>query len=802
MVRVRLVLLAVFLVPFHAASSQAPYKTPPPIVERILDAPRLPLLIASSDGARLLLAERTAMPSIVDLAQPMLRLAGVRINPHTTSRFSVFGYRALTVRDVASGAERAVEVPEHAKISSISWAPDNAHVAFVQEGDDGLALWIADAATGAAQSVLAGLNGVFGSPCAWLPDSARLLCRVVPPREPVPEASPVPVGPIVQRNVGGAAPVRTYQDLLTTPHDEALFTYYATSQLVLVEAATGNSTPLGEPAILSRVAPSPGGDLVMVTRVEGPFSYQVPFSRFPQDIELWNLDGVRVVTIASIPLTEGVPIGGVRTGPRSFSWRPDQPATIVFVEALDGGDTRRPARERDRVVALAAPFTAPLELGRLELRYGGISWGRDGVALVSEFERRSRQLRTWKIDADDPSAGWRIIVDRSTEDRYSDPGSPVFTRNASGHRVLLQSRNGDWIYLRGAGASPEGDRPFLDRYHLNDRKAERLWQAGDDVYESVVAVLDDRASTVVTRQESRTSPPNYLLRDMRRAAATAAITHTESPAPALAQLRRELLTYERADGVGLSGTLYYPTDYVEGQPVPVIFWIYPREFASAAAASQVRGSANRFVLPTGASRLFLLTQGYAVFDNPTLPVVGGDTANNTYVEQTVAGAQAAIDYLMERGIADGNFGVAGHSYGAFATANLLAHSDLFRAGIARSGAYNRSLTPFGFQAERRTFWEAPEVYLRMMPFAHADKINEPILLIHGMNDNNSGTFPVQSQRMYHALKGLGATVEYVQLPFESHGYASRESVGDVIARMIEWFDRYVKAHDAASGGGD
>jgi dipeptidyl aminopeptidase/acylaminoacyl peptidase len=519
---------------------------------------------------------------------------------------------------------------------------------------------------------------------------------------------------------------------------------------------------------------------------------------FPQEVEIWNLRGERVMKVASIPLAENVPVDGVRTGPRNFSWRAGDEATLVYVEALDGGDNRRPAEYRERIVMLAAPFTAPIELGRLNLRFAGFAWGRDGLALVSEFERRSRKLRTWMLNTTD-TGGWRLVWDRSSEDRYGDPGSPVFTTDSAGARVLLQTPDRRSIYLAGAGASPEGDRPFLDRFHLDDRKAERLWQAGDSAYESVVAVLDPRATRIVTRREDRATPANYVLRNLRdRKIAPVALTRMANPAPALASVRRELVTYQRADGVNLSGTLYYPTDYVAGRKVPVVFWIYPREFASADAAGQVSGNPNRFVLPGGASHLFLLTQGYAVLDNPTLPVVGGDSANNTYVEQTVAGAKAAIDYLTERGVADGNFGVGGHSYGAFATANLLAHSDLFKAGVARSGAYNRTLTPFGFQNEQRTFWEARDVYLRMMPFASADRINEPILLIHGMADNNSGTFPIQSERMYAALKGHGATVEYVQLPFESHGYAARESVMDVVARMIAWFDRYVKGNGKAA----
>jgi dipeptidyl aminopeptidase/acylaminoacyl peptidase len=783
-----------------AAQSQEPYRTPPEVVQRILDAPPLPMVSASPNGSLLLLAQPQGLPGIADLSRPMLRLAGLRINPATNGPFTASrGFMALTLQDTA-GSSRAVTLPEGASVGGISWSPDGRWIAFLNTGDDGIALWVAEATTGAARALTEPrLNAVLGQPCRWMPDSKGLLCRMVPADRGVPPVeSRVPAGPIVQRNEGRAAPVPTFQDLLGSPHDEALFEHYATSQLVLVGVASGDARSLGEPGIFLGADPAPGGHYLLIERVQRPFSYQVSVRSFPQEVEVWTLQGRRAATVASIPLAENVPVGGVRTGPRSFEWRPGEEATVVYVEALDGGNTRRPAEIRDRVVALAAPFSTPVELGRLGYRYGGTMWGRDGIALVSEFDRMTRHVRVWAVNTSRPDAGWRIVFDRSMEDRYGDPGSPVMTTDGAGQTVLLQSQDGRWIYLRGQGASPEGDRPFLSRMHLENRRIEQLWRSPADAYETVVEVLDTRARRVITRRETSTAPPNYYVADLRARTAPRAITRRENPAPELASVRRELVAYQREDGVGLSGTLYYPTDYVEGKKVPVVFWIYPREFASADAAGQVSGSAHRFVLPGGSSHLFLLTQGYAVLDNPTLPVVGGDTANNTYVQQTVAGAKAAIDYLMRRGIADGSFGVGGHSYGAFATANLLAHSDLFRTGVARSGAYNRTLTPFGFQSEQRTFWQARDVYLDMMPFSHADKINEPILLIHGMADNNSGTFPIQSERMYAALKGFGATVEYVQLPFESHGYAARESVMDVVARMIEWFDRYVKGGKAAT----
>jgi len=793
MIRRFVVLLAWPLLAAGAAA-QEPYRTPPEIVRRVLDAPRLPLLLPSPSGHAALLAELKPMPAIADLAQPMLRLAGLRLNPHSNGRFSTRDITRLTVRQDSMGETWTVPTPDGARLGEVAWARDGNRIAFTNATDEGTELWIADVAARTARAVTGPvLNGTLDRTCQWMSDWTRLLCHLVPAaRGAPPPDEAVPTGPIVQRAARRAAPVPTFQDLLASPRDERLFDYYATSQLALVNAASGAVTPVGSPALFLQADPSPDGKFLLVSRVTRPYSYQVPVTAFPQEIEIWTLGGERIITVATIPLAENVPVDGVRTGPRDAEWRPGEEATVVYVEALDGGDNRRPATERDRMVSLAAPFTAPVELGRLSFRYGGTLWGRNGLALVTEFERKSRQTRTWKFDTHAPAAGWRIIFDRSMEDAYGDPGAPLMTVDSTSRDVLLESPDGKWIYLRGNGASPAGERPFLDRLNLESRKTERLWQSGPDVYESVVAVLDPRGRRIVTRRESRTAPPNYFVRDLRTTADPVPVTALENPAPELATVRRELVTYTRADGVQLSGTLYYPTGYQDGQKVPVVFWIYPSEFASADAAGQVRGSPNRFVLPSGASHLFLLTQGYAVLDNPALPVVGGDTANNSYVEQTVAGAKAAVDYLLERGIASGSFGVGGHSYGAFATANLLAHSDLFKAGVARSGAYNRTLTPFGFQNEQRTFWEARAVYLRMMPFTYADSINEPILLIHGMADNNSGTFPIQSERMYAALKGLGGTAEYVQLPLESHGYAARESVMDVVARMIEWFDRYLK----------
>jgi dipeptidyl aminopeptidase/acylaminoacyl peptidase len=801
----RLIALSLVCTAVSGLAAQAPYKLPPQLIVDILDAPPLPGASVSPDRAWLLLLEQRSMPSISELAQPMLRLAGSRINPRTTGPQLPGPITGLVLKRVADGSERRIAVPAPAALAFVSWSPDARSIAFVQTQDSGMALWVADPATGRVRALTGPtLNATGGPPCQWMPDGARLLCRFVPEgRGPAPIAPATPVGPTIQEAAGRAAPAPTYQDLLENAHDEAVFDHFFTAQLGLVNVATGARTLLGRPAIFDDVDAAPGGELVLASRTVRPYSYLVPAGRFPKEIEIWNLRGDVVRRIAELPLAENIPIRGVRTGPRAVGWRPGVPATLVWAEALDGGDPRSKVEHQDRVVTFAAPFAGePVELARLTKRYTALQWdaGR-GLALVFEYDRERRWTKTWIADAARPGTAPRVLWDRSAEDRYGDPGFPLTRPTPAGDPTLV--RSGDWIYLTGTGASPQGERPFLDRLNLTTKKAERLWRADTVHYESVVALLDDAGRAFITRRESRTEPPNYFV---RQGNALRPLTAFKDPAPQLTGITKRLVTYTREDGVPLSGTLYLPPGYRSGTRLPVVMWAYPIEFASASAAGQVTAAPNRFNLIRGPSHLFFLTQGYAVFDDPRMPIIGGDTANDHYVEQLVMSARAAVKAVVDAGVADPErIGVGGHSYGAFMTANLLAHSDLFRAGIARSGAYNRTLTPFGFQSEDRTFWQAREVYLRMSPFIYADSINEPILLTHGEADNNTGTYPINSERLFAAIKGLGGTARLVMLPNESHGYAGRESVLHTLAEMIEWFDRYVKQarprQAATSSGG-
>lgn len=781
------------------SATPAGYLTPPQQIVDILDAPPPPTVDLASSGAAMAVLQRHSMPALAELAQPMLRLGGVRINPRTNGRHRATRHRSLTIKSPEDGSEKPVMVPPTAAIGWMGFSPDSAKFAFTNTRDNGTELWVGDTATGAAKAITpAQLNDALApaaapSACKWVGDGASLLCAFTVASRGTPPAPPaVPTGPNVQENRGVPAPVRTYQDLLASAHDEALFEYYATSQLALVDASSGARTPVGRPAIFHTFSPSPDGQYVLVARTKRPFSRLVPYGDFPTEIEVWDRRGQVVKTVADLPVADTVPNGGVLPGPRSWRWQATAPATVTWVEALDGGDPKTAAAHRDVVMALAAPFSgAPVEVMKTAWRVGQLAWTERGATLVTENDRATRMTRTWLIDS--PAAAPRTLWERSQEDAYANQGTPLRRAMGSGHDAVRQV--GDTIYLTGTGATPEGDRPFLDALDLKTLEKKRLFQSADGSYETVVGLITTDAVRVVTRHESRTDAPNVFTRDLQANERVALTAYTD-PAPPLKGAKAELVTYQRNDGVQLRATIYTPPGWTPDQGrLPALLWAYPREFTDPRTASQVTGSQYRFTTPGWSTlHLLFLLQGYAVIDDATMPIVGsGETANDKYVEQLVASAQAAVDKAAAMGIVDPDrVVVGGHSYGAFMTANLLAHSDIFRAGIARSGAYNRTLTPFGFQNEQRTFWEVPDVYMRMSPFAHAHRIKEPVLLIHGEADDNSGTFPVQSERFYVALKGHGATVRYVTLPHEAHGYQARESVLHTVAEMLNWADQHGK----------
>jgi dipeptidyl aminopeptidase/acylaminoacyl peptidase len=781
------------------AFGQEGYQKPPQTVVDILDAPPPPVLSINPTGENVLLIETARYPSIEELAAPMLRLAGLRINPKTNGPARPPRITGLSLAPVTGGDARPIALPEKGKLGFPHWAPDGKRFAVLNTTDAGIELWVCAVADLKLEKVKGvRLNAAIGEPAQWMPDSRALFVQLIPEGRGDPPAPPVaPAGPVVQESGGKAAPVRTFQDLLKDAHDAALFEYYSTSQLAVVtpDPEKPKIQTIGKPAIVIGSDPSPDGQSVLVFRVNKPFSYLHPYPSFPRAIEIYKAaDGEKSGTVAELPLQDKVPIEGVPTGPRAIRWIPTMPHSLIWAEAQDEGDPKKKVPHRDALFTAAADGEIRgSELLKIEHRLAGLDFFPNGNRmLVRDYDRDRKWVRTFlapstAILAAEP----KLLFERSAQDRYGDPGSPVMRTLPNGHSVIRTAGDpaGDTFFLRGDGASPKGDRPFLDKFDLSTGKAERLFHCPEGVYEEVVRVLNVSGSKVIVRRESQTEPPNYFYRDGTH---EKRLTNNADPAPELRKAKKQLVTTKRADGTMISFTLHLPPGHKEGDTVPAVFYAYPVEFASADTAGQVTGSPHRFTSVTGYSHLFFLTQGYAVME-VSMPIVGPpETANNNFIEQLGANASAAIDKAAEFGIDKDRIGVMGHSYGAFMTANLLAHSKLFKAGIARSGAYNRTLTPFGFQNERRTFWEAPEIYGKMSPFYHADKIKEPLLLIHGVADSNPGTFPVQSERMYQAVRGTGGTVRLVLLPHEDHGYAARESIGHVLYEQIAWFDKYVK----------
>lgn len=778
------------------------YQTPPKAIADLVNAAPTPGVSLSPNNQWMLLLSLPSLPSIEEVSQPEFRIAGIRINPKNNGISRSNSYDGLKLKSVATGKELDVTgLPSDARLQDVEWSPDGSKIAFVNSRSNGIELWTLEVATGiATKRTEAIINDAVGSSFEWMPDNKTILYKaVLANRGELPKEPTVPKGPVLQSNDGEVAPVRTYQDLLKNPYDESLFEYYASSQLMILDVMTGKHTPFGSAGMTTNFNVSPDGNYILITTLKKPFSYLVPYYSFPQEVAIFDKTGKKVRMVADVPLTENLPKGfdAVREGPRSFSWRADKPATLYWVEAQDGGDPKKIVDIRDKMFSIEAPFTAaPKEAIAFKLRYAGVTWGDGNLAIANERQWQNRQLITSQWSPDKPMASKTILFDRSYEDRYNDPGSFETQRNQYGRNVLLTSNSGKTLYLTGAGASPEGNRPFIDEFDLATKKTKRLWRSEAPYYEVPISIMDVKTSTVLTRRESEKEVPNYYLRNWKTNKLTQ-LTKFENPYKALEGVSKELVKYQRTDGVEMTGTLYLPKGYDKAKdgPLPVFMWAYPREFKSADAASQVTSSPYEFTRLNWGSPIYWVTQGYAVFDNFSMPIVGeGDKEpNETFVEQIRMNAESAINKLVGMGVADRNrIAVGGHSYGAFMTANLLAHTDLFAAGIARSGAYNRTLTPFGFQSEERTFWEAPEVYAKMSPFYYADKIKEPILLIHGEADNNSGTFPIQSERFYAALKGHGATARLVLLPAEAHGYRAKESVMHMLYEMTDWMDKYVK----------
>jgi len=770
------------------------YKTPPREIVNVIDAPVPPPSITSPDGSWIIPVKMRLYPSVAMLARPCAALASLRIDTEHISRQRTTQYFGLELIEVKSGSVTRIETPQNRLIDPPSWSFDSRQFAYTAENDKGLSLHVYDVSSKKQRDFPSiRLSNVLGNSFRWLPDNNHLLVRLCDESITLPKDKGSYISPNIDETSGRVAKLVTYQNLLKSLYDEKCFEYYSRSLFAILDINTGKVTRIGKPDLYLDGTISPNGRYLLVSRLLKPYSYKVPYYDFAQSVEIWDLKGKVIASVAKLPVMEEVPTDGVPTGPRQVDWQPLHGARLYWLEALDGGDPVKKADFRDRIMSQNEPFKdSPQEIMKMQHRFRSIHFlPEKDEAILQDFDRAREWTTISFVNLRKGAAGKKLLSERNIKDDYQHPGDTV--REVYNNSCYCAARDGDFLYLSGKGASPRGEHPFLAKISLSNGEKTVLFQSEEQNYETFERFYHRDRDKLIIRSESIQSPPNYFLIDLRKKTRVQ-LTHNSDPTPQLRRFAKELVKYKRADGVELSGTLYLPAGYQEGTRLPLLLWAYPLEYTDNSVAGQVRGSPHRFTFFQGSTPLFFLTQGYAVLHNAAMPVVGNpETKNNTFVEQIVSSAQAAIEYLDRRGIIDRKkVAVGGHSYGAFMTANLLAHSRLFAAGIARSGAYNRTLTPFGFQNERRSFWEAPEIYIKMSPFTYADKIKDPLLLIHGDSDDNSGTFPIQSERLYDAIKGTGGTARLVMLPYEGHDYKSRESVLHVIAEMFEWGQRFVK----------
>ncbi len=805
-----LVAAALTIAPIYEAEGDAPQSTtqwqiPPEEVMEVLHAPQLPQVRAAPTGEHLMLADPVTYPPLAELAAPMHKLAGIRVNPVVNDFHGRHGNTSPRLVAVEGGTEVPLPLPKDAEVHDVSWTADGQRFALTVRHADHMGLWVGSIDGDLSKIENVAVNQLLGTGVRWLPDQKRLLVRRIPERGPPPKPPAIPTGPEILEGAG-AKSRSTYEarNLLETAYDDVLFEYYATSELVVVDPETGKLKTLGEPAVYATADFSPDGKFLLVERLVGPWSHAVPWWRFASELEVRDTDGKPVATIASIPLADEVPVHGVPLGPRDAAWRATAPHTLYWVEALDGGNPVAEATHRDRLMRLDAPYTgSPEKVFKAEHRIvswqGG--WGAEGGTLMLTQRERIRRWRyTWLLDVDKGTS--RLWFDLNERDHYASPGSALRRPLPNGSWVLHQEE--DAVYFSGNGATDEGDRPFLDLRHMETGEVQRLFRCEPERYEYFVAFAGD-GDRFVMRSESAVDVPNYHLATLGKVTEAAKgeatriltrkpITRFEDPTPQLRQIEKRLVRYEREDGVPLSFQLHLPPGYKEGTPLPTVLYSYPQEFSDPSTAGQVRGSTQRFSRISGASHLFFLLQGYAVLDRTAMPMVGDpETTYDTFVPQLVADAEAAVAKAVEIGVSDAKrIGVIGHSHGGLMVANLLAHTDLFRAGIARSGSYNKTTQPFGFQSERRSLFEARDVYIQVSPTFFADQVDEPVLVIHGNADSNPGTLTLQSEVFFEAVRGSGGTTRLVLLPFEDHGYRARESVEHVLWEQIRWFEEYVK----------
>ena len=779
------------------------WKRPSQDILDVMYAPQLPWVWTSPTGEYLLLADPIFYPELEELAAPMHKLAGIRVNPKNNYYHGDHGGTSPRLKKIADGIEIPLSLPEGAELQDVDWTVDGQRYALTVDHGDHIGLWVGDVSGKVRKIEGLSVNPLMGNSVSWLPDQKRLVVKRIPKRGPVPDPPLIPAGPKIMEGEGASAR-STYEarNLLETAYDDVLFDYFMRAEIVVLDPSDGKTELIGKAGPYSYVRFSPDGQYILVRRLVGPWSHEVAYWRFAHEVEVWDAKGNKVSTVASLPLADNVPVHGVPTGPRSVQWRSTAPHTLYWIEALDGGNPVTEVPHRDQLMRLEAPFNSEAELVyKAEHRMWTNGWTEKGnTVMIAQWQRIKRWRYFYLLDVSSGEA--RKWYDLDEDDRYNSPGSPVYRQLDNGQWVLRQK--GDQVYFRGSGATEDGDRPFLDLRSMKDESSVRLFRCAPDKYEYFVDFAGDEDHFVM-RSESPSEVPNYYMATLGKPVdalqgeagftySRRPITDFKDPTPQLRQIEKRIVHYQRKDSVPLSFHLYLPPGYKEGTTLPTVLDAYPLEYSSSATAGQVSGSTRRFMRLYGASNLYFLLKGYAVLANTAMPMIGDpETTYNTFIEQLGSDAEAAVNKAVELGVTDPKrIGVIGHSHGALMVANLLAHTDLFAAGIARSGSYNKTNQPFGFQSERRSLFEARDVYIQVSPTFFADKVNEPVLIIHGDDDSNPGTLTFQSEVFYEAVRGSGGTARLVLLPHEDHGYSAKQNLEHVLWEEFEWFDKYVK----------
>lgn len=784
------------------AQENLDFQKPPKEILDLADFERAPSVSMDSKKEHLLLMYRNTYKDLEDLNQEEMRLGGLRINPITNISSTITYINNLKVRKINDKEPTQVKgLPENPRIGYITWSPNEKLIAFTNTSTSGVELWILDIANATAKKISENnLNANMGNPFNWFRNSSELLVKFLPQNrnELIDNKKSIPTGPTVSISEGKASQNRTYQDLLKNKTDESNFEALITSELYIVDL-NGNKKLFKEAAMYSDESFSPDGNYLMITTIEKPFSYIVPYYRFPQKTTIYNQSGQLIKIVNEVPLTEIMPKGFMATSSskRNMNWRSDKPSTLYFIQALDEGDPSKEVDFRDEVFLWEAPFkNHPKSLIKTKQRFAGIQWGNETTAILSDYWYDTRNIKTYLINPSIEKAQPKLIWDRNFQDKYSDPGNFERKKNEWGKYVLAIEKNK--MFLLGEGFTKNGQFPFIDEFDIKNLKTKRLYTSNlTDKKEELLSIEDFKKGEVLIRLQSKNEYPNYYFRNLK-SKKISPITHFKNPFESLNNVYKEVISYKRNDGVTLSGTLYLPANYDRNKKdtkLPLLIWAYPEEFKDKNSAGQNTQNPNEFTFPYYGSFVYWVTRGYAVLDDASFPIIGEGTTepNDTFIPQLVANAEAAINAVDQLGYIDkSKVAVGGHSYGAFMTANLLTHSNLFACGIARSGAYNRTLTPFGFQSEQRNYWDVPEIYNTMSPFMNASKMKTPLLLVHGEADNNPGTFTLQTERYFQALKGLGAPVRMVLLPKESHGYVAKENIFHLLWEQDQFLEKHLK----------